>query len=477
MAKSQPGTLPDGFRPEDVQGNILRGYHYARVRHVILEVRDAAAARRWLGATLAGGMDMPQITSEVTYTVKPVSCFNLSFTAAGLRALGVSEASLKTFPDEFTEGMPGRAVKLGDVGDSAPAHWDAPFADPDKVHVFATINADEIAELDRVQAQLLAFEAGRGLGLLTVRDGWNFDKDLVHFGYKDSISQPRFAGIHDPDAWPDDQPQSPIGAMLIGYPTEYEGLLWNVPQPDALGRNACFAAFRVLEQDIAAFEDWLTRAATFLEKHPLIDELQPPQYLSSFGPGVTRHAALREVVAAVMCGRWRNGVPMELSPYTPNPDPQVSLTDFDYGDPTATPGCPWGAHTRRCNPRGGAIVQRAANHTRRVVRRGVPYGPAWDPARPDEKRGLLGVFLCANLGAQFEALQCDWLNLGLQDPRITGSHDPLLGANVRETSYFQIPLPSGKVITLSGFPRFVRMRGGAYTVIPGIPAIRYLAGL
>ena len=122
-------------------------------------------------------------------------------------------------------------------------------------------------------------------------------------------------------------------------------------------------------------------------------------------------------------------------------------------------------------------MQRAANHTRRVVRRGVPYGPPWDPAHPDEKRGLLGVFLCANLGAQFEALQCDWLNLGLQDPRITGSHDPLLGANAPETSWLDVPLPSGKVITLRGFPRFVQMRGGAYTFIPGIQAIRYLAAL
>ena len=29
---------------------------------------------------------------------------------------------------------------------------------------------------------------------------------------------------------------------------------------------------------------------------------------------------------------------------------------------------------------------------------------------------------------------CDWLNLGLQDPDITGFNDPLLGANEPETS-------------------------------------------
>ncbi|MGL6044375.1 MAG: hypothetical protein ACRC1J_10660, partial [Sandaracinobacteroides sp.] len=358
---------------------------------------------------------------------------------------------------------------------SAPDQWAFPFNEPDKVHLIATINADDPEQLNRVEAEVTSWEDGRAFVLNAARDGWNFDRDTVHFGYRDSLSQPRFDGIHDPDGWPDAQPQSPIGAMLMGYPTEYEGLLWNVPQPDVLGRNGTFNAFRVLAQDCDAFETWLDTAATFLAGHPLVDELQPPDRLASFGAGVTRHQALREVVAAYMCGRWRNGTPLALSPDTPNPDPAVSLTDFDYSEGG---GCPFGAHMRRSNPRGGSIVQRAANHTRRIVRRGVPYGPAHVRGRPDtDERGLLGVFLCANLGAQYEALSCDWLNLGLHDPRITGSNDPLLGANLPETSRLDIPLKSGNSITLRGFPRFVRTRGGAYTFLPGIPAIGYLASL
>jgi deferrochelatase/peroxidase EfeB len=128
-----------------------------------------------------------------------------------------------------------------------------------------------------------------------------------------------------------------------------------------------------------------------------------------------------------MCGRWRrNGTPLALSPDTPNPSPAVDLAKFDYvGDSR----CPYGAHIRRCNPRGGHIVQRVANNSRRLVRRGVPYGPSYDPAQPrdpnqaEQERGLLGNFIGASLGAQFEAMSCDWLNLGLQDPRITGSND------------------------------------------------------
>ena len=154
----------------------------------------------------------------------------------------------------------------------------------------------------------------------------------------------------------------------------------------------------------------------------------------------------------------------------------MSLTDFDYDSSR----CPYGAHIRRCNPRGGQIVQRVANNSRRLVRRGMPYGPLYDPANPRDpelERGLLSNFIGASLGAQFEAMSCDWLNLGLQDPRITGSNDPMLGANDLKTSWFDLPLRSGRTIRLRGLPRFVQTRGGAYTFLPSLSAIRFLGSL
>ena len=148
----------------------------------------------------------------------------------------------------------------------------------------------------------------------------------------------------------------------------------------------------------------------------------------------------------------------------------MSDTDFDYTDDHDGLKCPLSSHARRTNPRGGKIVQRVANHTRRLVRRGVPYGPWFDPARPDGiERGLVANFLCADLSAQFEAVQYDWMNLGLQDPRITGSNDPLLGANEGDASWFDMPTSQGP-IRLRGLPRFVRTRGGAYTFLPSIGA-------
>ena len=462
------------FDAADVQGNIVRGYRKPRLRHLVLEITDRIAARRWLAACTSGRRDgVPQITTEAPWTTKPDTCFNIGLTYEGLRALGTPGPSLATFPTEFIEGMNARALKLGDAGPSAPETWQAPFNDPKRVHLIASIYADEIAQLDSVQHHALADE--KGLRLLGARDGWSFGGDYVHFGYRDNISQPRFAEVHDPETYADGQPMAPLGTVLLGYPTNFEGLVWRVPQPEPLGHNGSFNAFRVLAQDVAGFEAYLDTAATDLLGHPNVDDLLPPGAEATIGDGFSRHAALREVVAANMCGRWRNGVPLALSPDTPNPSPKVDLTNFDYDGASR---CPHGAHIRRCNPRGGQIVQRVANHSRRLVRRGMPYGPAYDPANPDtEERGLLGNFLGANLGAQFEAMSCDWLNLGLHDPRVTGSNDPLLGANEPESSWFDLPLKSGATIRLRGLPRFVRTRGGAYTFLPSLSAIRFLGSL
>jgi len=465
------------FKPADVQGNIVRGYRKDRVRHLMLEVTDRSAARGWLRASISGGGGIPQITTEETWTTKPVSFFNIGLTYEGLRALGTPATSLASFPNEFSEGMNARALKLGDAGLSAPENWPHPFNDPKRLHLVATIYADTPDQLQQVQTQALAGESG--LSLLGERNGCKFKGDYAHFGYRDNLSQPRFDGIHDPERYPDKQPQAPLGTVLLGYQTNFEGLFWRVPEPEPLGLNGSFNAFRVLAQDVAGFEKYLDTAATDLLAHPKVDELLPAGAVAAISSGMevapTPYAALREVVAANLCGRWRNGIPLAQFPDAPTAETEKHLNDFDYDEASR---CPYGSHIRRCNPRGGQIVQRVANNSRRIVRRGMPYGSAFDPAKPDtEERGLLGNFIGANLGAQFEAMMCDWLNLGLQDPRITGSNDPLLGANEAETSWFDLPLKSGGTIRLRGLARFVQTRGGAYTFLPSIPAIRFLGSL
>ena len=474
------------FNLADVQGNIVRGYPgkpcgypgKPRVRHLVLEIADRTSARRWLAACASGGGNVPQITTGDWGAHKPVTCFNIGLTYEGLRALGTPDSSLETFPMEFIQGMHARALKLGDVGESAPEHWPIPFNDPTRIHLVATIYASEVPQLNQVRDQALA---GGALRLLGALDGCSLPRDLVHFGYSDNLTQPRFEGVHDAEHCAgryERQPKAPLGTVLLGYPTDFEGLKWRVPEPRQLGHNGTFNAFRVLKQEVVAFEEFLSTAADYLLRQASVQELLPLG-AAAIGQGLSTRDALREVVAANICGRWRpSGTPLALSPDTPNPLPAVRMNDFDYD--RASP-CPYGAHIRRCNPRGGQIVQRMANNGRRLVRRGVPYGPLYDPKNPlnpEPERGLLGNFIGASLGAQFEAMSCDWLNLGLQDPRITGSNDPMVGANDPNTSWFDLPLRSGgRTIRLRRLPRFVKTRGGAYTFLPSLEAIRFLGSL
>ena len=104
-----------------------------------------------------------------------------------------------------------------------------------------------------------------------------------------------------------------------------------------LGHNGSFNAFRILEQRVQAFEDFLTTSADELLRRPEDDELLPPGEEARWAPGTTRREAMREVVAAKVMGRWRNGVPLELSPTSPNPDVPLgddALNDFDYDQDT-----------------------------------------------------------------------------------------------------------------------------------------------
>jgi Dyp-type peroxidase family len=467
------------FNLADLQGNILRGYHKPYVRHLVLSVDSPAAARRWLAdATSGDERAAPQITNAEPWDERPTSCVNIASTHAGLAALGVDRVSLDSFPHEFVAGMAARNVLIGDVGPSDPSKWNEEWRRPEDVHLLISVYADDDKTRSNTADRVLG--ARGAFRLRAALDGEAFKGDLVHFGYRDSIAQPQFYGVHDPDDRRDDQPFVEVGAVLLGHATPIENLRWQVPQPNVLGHNGSFNAFRVLEQQVVQFEDFLSACADALIKNPLNETLLPPGAEAQWDPPMTRHAALREIIAAKMLGRWRNGVPLALSPTSPSPQPAIGdngLNNYGYATDPDGQRCPIGSHTRRSNPRDAKTVQRNTNHARRLVRRGMPYGPLYDPAHPVKaERGLLGSFMCASLTGQFEAIQYDWTNLGLQDPRITGSNDPIIGNNDPLFSRFSFPV-GDNAVTFRGFSHFVHTKGGAYFFQPSIGALRHLASL
>ncbi len=438
--------------PADVQGWVVRGYNLGHVRQVICTIHNPEPLRTFLGRATNGDPSTQQIQSgEHWGDVKPPSALNVAFTYTGLAALGVPARTLAGFPTDFSHGAPARAIKIGDVGDSAPDRWDAGTDDIDKVHVVWTIHGQQSDDIDAAWNKLAA-ATGSSMSVVASYDGSALADNKVHFGYVDSISQPHIESFERDNPAPDKQPVAPLGSFFLGHDSQFEDVKFDLPTPTEFVGNGTYNAFRVLEQDVFGFEAFLRRAAEETGRDP-------------------------EWIAAKICGRWRNGNSLEQYPDHQG-EPADPATRNDYGYPDADGSiCPIGSHMRRANPRDAAIVQRAANHTRRITRRGMPYGPliAPDQEPDDTPRGLLGNFLCGSLTAQFEGVQYDWINLGLQHPSITGTNDVLLGANEELTSRFTIPMPDGPDLVLSGFPRFVRTRASTYTFLPSIPGLRWLA--
>ncbi len=468
----------------DIQGTILRGYRVDLARHFILSITDAKAAGNLIGALVDGTGGLPRITTAARWTVKPECFLNISFTAAGLAALGVTQAQLGTFDAAFQRGAasPTTASIVGDVGTSQPADWIGGLADGAQVHVVLNVWVDDDpAVIESITARLRAAFAGC-VRELSAHDARALPDNEVHFGYRDSIAQPTVIGAPPrKQNVPDDQPPVATGEFLLGYPNESGGTY--AVQPAELSTNSSYAAFRILEQDVAGFETFLA------------------EYAAKAGIDA-------EMLAAKVCGRWRNGNPLELVPETPEPVlPLAQLNDFTYvstdaaQDDTLGLKCPIGSHIRRNNPRNGAVVGTDSTH-HRIVRRAMPYGPPYDPVHPHPTpaaRGLIGYFINASISNQFEFLTGQWNLLSTftksaKAPCGSGTgnavfnisgEDVFLGVNDPDPSSSN---PSSFTLaacgasgsankTLTGFSRLITTRGGAYCFLPSIKGLRYLARL
>jgi deferrochelatase/peroxidase EfeB len=207
-------SVSSAFDFADIQGNILRGYGKPYVRHLVLSIDKPASARRWLSDAISGDESVtPQITTGKPWTDgAPNNCVNIGITHSGLAALGVPAASLKSFPHEFVAGMAARAKLIGDTGPSNPSNWKAEWRHVERVHMMISIHANDSDGRAGVAKRILS--ARGAFRVLAELDGDGFKGGGVHFGYKDSISQPQFRGVHGPDTRHDDQPFAEIGAML-----------------------------------------------------------------------------------------------------------------------------------------------------------------------------------------------------------------------------------------------------------------------
>jgi Dyp-type peroxidase family len=433
---------------DDIQHILLTRAPALTGRYEFLSFKNPAGARAWLTAILAKVESAKAMRESVDKDKRWVS---VAFTWNGLRALGVDEAALAMFPEEFRQGMVARAEMLGDTGANDPSRWVDKTASPD-LHAIVILFARDAAERGRCaieHGKLLAECQGvEALSTLDLEATPPFDYAHDHFGYRDRLSQPVIEGSGD-EPTPGSGAPLKAGEFILGYPDE-SGPGAALPQPEVLSRNGSFMAYRRFEEHVGRFRDFLRENGKTPEE--------------------------QELVAAKLMGRWRSGAPLVLAPEKDDPalgaDPQRN-NNFNYKseDPQGY-AVPLGAHARRMNPRDTA----ANMNRRRMIRRGATYGPHLPEGTPDDgkERGIAAFVICGSLIRQFEFAQNVWVN----DPNfheLGNEHDPIIGMQ-DGTLEFKIPKrPIRRKIT--GLPAFTTVRGGAYFFLPGLKALRWLVAL
>jgi Dyp-type peroxidase family len=464
------GPVSDAPELGDVQGLVARGYgNLTAASFVLVGIDDRSAAATWLGtvaAALTASAERPDRRAV-----------NIAFTSLGLRKLGLAESAVGQFSNEFVDGMTTshRSRILGDVGDSAPERWDwggPRTAVVDAVLLLYAVDAPTLTALEHEHSP------GPGLRILATLGTSNLD-GREPFGFRDGISQPLIDGLSRTG-----RPETTVrfGEFVLGYPNEYgryteRPILEPAADPGRMlplesgrpdfGRNGTYLVFRQLSEDVRGFWRFLDQAT----KRP--DGSSDP--------------VRRVRLAAKMVGRWPGGAPLALSPDLDDPA-LADANDFAYHrDDRGGARCPVGAHVRRANPRDsldprpGTASSWAINRRHRILRRGREYGTELTPDEAlaggngptGDERGLHFVCLNGNIARQFEFVNDTWLN----NPKFAGLYDdadPLVGPSEPYGGTFTVQShPVRERVT--GVPRFVSVRGGAYFFLPGLAATRYLA--
>src|SRR5712671_6908190 len=126
---------------DDIQHILLTRAPALSGRYEFLSFRNPAGGRAWLSAIAEKVKSASTMQASVD---QDKSWVTVAFTWNGLRALGMDEVSLATFPEEFKQGMVTRAQILGDTGANHPDNWIGILASPE-LHAVVILFARDAA--------------------------------------------------------------------------------------------------------------------------------------------------------------------------------------------------------------------------------------------------------------------------------------------------------------------------------------------
>ena len=200
---------------DDIQSGVLRPRPSPfAATYIVLRIDDRQGGREL----------MRRLTKAVASAGQPSSPASDTWVSAGLsfqglKVLGVPQASLDSFPQQFREGMRARAALLGDAGESAPEKWEKPLGSND-VHVVITAIAPDQARLEAaLDRARTAYKEIKGIEAIWRQDCHALAGDTEPFGFKDGISHPAIEGSGIPGSNPKEKPLR-AGEFVLGYADE-----------------------------------------------------------------------------------------------------------------------------------------------------------------------------------------------------------------------------------------------------------------
>src|SRR3954468_7974272 len=131
---------------DDIQHMVVTRVPALTGRYEFLSFRQPQQGRAWLARIVDKVASVKQAADSIEREQRWVS---VAFTWQGLRALGIDDASLATFPEEFRQGMAARAEVLGDTGKNHPTQWIGGLASPG-LHAIVILFSCNSAERQRV---------------------------------------------------------------------------------------------------------------------------------------------------------------------------------------------------------------------------------------------------------------------------------------------------------------------------------------
>jgi Dyp-type peroxidase family len=472
---------------KEIQGNVVAGFNKDHASFLLLALPDDPdRARAWLAELVdqvATAEEVKQFNDLFRAIrrrrgqregVVEAAWMNLAFTHAGLAKLGVRDAELGQFPEEFREGMRRRNETIGDVGQNAPERWPNGLG-ARTIHALMIVAADSVEDLNREVLYFIRHAASHGVSLVFQQDGMTRSDapGYEHFGFRDGISQPAIRGLTTSSypgssSW-DDEPQDLVagGEFVVGYPGEQ-------PQDGADGQprpqpewthNGSYLVFRRLRQDVKGFRDFLAEEA-------------PRQRMSE------------DLFGAKLVGRYRSGAPLLGAGNAPEDpgttDPAVldkrRINAFGYADDPEGTQVPRAAHIRKTYPRDEEPTTGELGKRPRIIRRGIPFGQSFrhgtppgspfgaDPQFPND-RGLCFVCYQRSIRDQFEVVQCTWVNREGVPERGDGV-DPVAS---QASAKRQLRIPGAAANPVHLPQQWVTTTGGEYFFSPSISALERLS--